>query len=130
MPQSQPSAPTLTQITKLTLILHHGHQKNITWNGTTNRFEISEGTFDIRIDVDWTASPSAGAELEYRLYKNGTAITGISRSRSFQNANSKGALSMGGIVNLTTNDYIELYVRSDTAAVTVTSTEVQITMGE
>lgn len=101
------------------------------WDDTNKRFRYTGPTKDIKIDIDLTGSVDTGlaTTVIYRLYLNGSNNNGIQRSRGFNWTGGKGALSMGGILELKEDDYLELYVECDRAGTKITTEEIQVIFG-
>jgi hypothetical protein len=97
----------------------------------SRRFTISNaGRFTYTGDIDIEvmaqssiyASIGGGATRVYNFYiaKNGTIIDSSASQRDYDGTNS-GSSATQSVVSLSTNDYIELYVRAETATTALTA---------
>ena len=68
------------------------------------------------------------AKITYALYKNGALVTGFETPTDFTAANKIGNIGINNFVVLNTGDYLEVYVKSDTAATTVTHNTLILTL--
>jgi len=102
---------------------------DFSWNGTDNRFEYDGDGGDFHIVLDFTAgSDTNNVDYTFKVYKNGTAISGIDAIRNVD-ANKSGRIGLNGMATLATDDYIEVYVASNsTEAPEITFLNVQITI--
>lgn len=114
--------------------------KKIVWpwsDWESNRFTIDD-TND-RLVYDWDSgvhfhfvgisdlSSDKVSTITYWLFVNGSLLTGQETSVSFSSANKPVSISTIAIVNLNKNDYIEIWVKSDTASTTLTFNQLVIT---
>ena len=82
----------------------HTASNRLTYNGTVTR--------DFMVTVTFSANTAAGAETcSFHLYKNGSLVTGSTIVRKVSN-NDIGAGALSTIVELATNDYVELWVET------------------
>ena len=80
----------------------------LTYTGATTR------TF--QVGFAGTSSKGGGGSTLgiYSIYKNGSAIPGILATRTIANATDRGAFGMLGQIQLAQNEYIELWLETDT----------------
>jgi hypothetical protein len=78
-------------------------------------------TRECLVTIPISASISGGAARTYNFYiaKNGTIDTATINVRTFDGTN-KGSLTVVGVIELATTDYIELYARAETATTSLT----------
>jgi len=81
-----------------------------TWSG--RRFFLFNGTSDLKV--------SAASTITYALYVNGVLVSNAQTPTTFVNTSKIGNISITNIIPLNTWDYIEVYVKSSVAWVTVT----------
>ena len=93
-----------------------GMQNNNFTASTSNRLTYT-GTTTLYFKVECTAtmqtSGTAGCVGSLWLYKNAAAITGAEIQRSIATTADKGAAAVTAVVQLATNDYVELWVETD-----------------
>jgi hypothetical protein len=80
---------------------------------------IKAGAVDVPFNMILTQSFSQtiqqpNAELSVRLRKNGTSIIGVYSKRTIRTSDTIGVIAISGHFTLSTNDYLELVVQSDT----------------
>lgn len=90
---------------------------------------ISSRSFLVHANI--FASIAGGASRTYNWYiaKNGTIIASSVSQRSYDGTNA-GSCSCTSVVSLSTNDYVELYIRAETATTSLTADTVSITVVE
>ena len=81
-----------------------------TWSG--RRFFLFNGTSDLKV--------SAASTITYALYVNGVLVSNAQTPTTFVNTSKIGNISITNIIPLNTWDYLEVYVKSSVAWVTVT----------
>ena len=113
---------------KVNAVFTEWQSQLVEFDAVLNRFKYKGHGHAVKIDIDLTGSVSNGATVKYVIHRNGVAVPGAVRTRSFQNSNEYGALSVSSIIQAATDDYFELFVNCDSAGVTVSTTEIQLTI--
>jgi len=89
-----------------------------TVTNTPNARLVYTGTRDIsaNIHISISTSQATGTDhnVEWKIYKNGSALTGAHVIRTISSG-SWGSISLLGNSTLSTNDYIEIYSKTSTA---------------
>ena len=91
----------------------------ITYNGEDAYFLLT-GVSDVSADKVCT--------ITYGMYMNGSLVTGAETPHSFPNASSTTNISISNIIKLTNGDYIETWVKSDTASTDVDVQNLMLTL--
>ena len=73
---------------------------------------------------------SSNQTLAMRIYKNGVAETSSTMTTRAETANTPCLLSLNQIINLATNDYIEIWVTNITASNNITAINATLTLLE
>jgi hypothetical protein len=104
--------------TKVVLNITTDDTNDFAWDAVNERFYLSTtGVTNRKFTVDAATSVSTTAinhDIEFVMRKNGTAVDSTYIKR-YISSNDTGALSTPGTVSLSTNDYIELWVRATNA---------------
>ena len=79
----------------------------LTYTGTTTLY------FKVECTASMQTSGSGSSLVSLLLYKNAAAITGAEIQRAVSTTADIGAGAVSAIVQLATNDYVELWVESD-----------------
>lgn len=90
----------------------------ITYNGQKAVFHFS-GASDVAADKNCT--------ITYALYKNGVLVSNAITPHTFNTANQTTSISITNLFETYRGDYFEVYVKSDTAATTVSVQTLYIT---
>jgi hypothetical protein len=95
-------------------------------SGTNNRIKytgVKPRIFTVTCSATMERS-SNGSKNVYSLivYKNGAIVPSIIAEQTFENGVSKGTFNLVGSLNLSTNDYIEIYVSTDNESIDPTVT--------
>jgi len=91
----------------------------ITFQGQSGAYLLFNGASDLSADKV--------ATVTYAMYLNGALVTGGESPVSIQHANENVNLSITNFVKLNPGDYIEIYVKSNTANTDVTSSTLFLT---
>ncbi|GAH05979.1 unnamed protein product [marine sediment metagenome] len=86
----------------------HSGSNRLTYTGVTAR------VFNVAFAGSVTKGSGGSTLAEMYLYKNGTLIPGADVLRLIANASDEGAAAVMCQVSLTTNDYVELWIETDT----------------
>jgi hypothetical protein len=80
-----------------------------------NRLRYTDAhTKQFSVDLDGAASINAANSLLYAaVYKNGVFVTGAEIDRHIATVNDHGAFGLNTVVTLSTNDYLEIYIKCD-----------------
>ena len=84
---------------------------------TTNRLTYTGADSDVfRVSCTVGITKSAGGSTigSHFLYKNGSPVTGASINRTYANATDEGSVGLVAHITLTPNDYVELWLETDT----------------
>lgn len=103
---------------------------DFSWDDTNKRFvyDGDGGAFKLILDIT-AESDTNNVDYTFKVYLNGAAVTGIDALRNID-ANKSGRIGLNGPLTLAKNDYIEMYVASNSiAAPVVTFKNVQLTIG-
>jgi hypothetical protein len=85
----------------------------ITYTESISSYTMLVGISDLKVDKN--------CEVTYGLYKNGNLITNAETPRKFEHANQTANVAITNILKNNSNDYYEIYVKSDTNSTTVTT---------
>ena len=69
----------------------------------------------VLISLSTEQASGSNKEVEWSLYKNGSAITGARSIRTLSTSN-WGSITLSGFTQLSTNDYLEIFTKADGAA--------------
>ena len=94
----------------------------ITFTGDNGTFFLFNGVSDLEADKV--------CRVSYTLYINGIAVSGSTTPTDFEHANSIGSISITNFIKLDKDDYIEVYVQSDTAVTDITHQTLLLTFLE
>lgn len=75
------------------------------------------GTLTINMAINCNLSGESGEAaqiVQFRLAKNGTTIAGTNMTREFTTQNKDGCVGLNWLLEMSTNDYIEVFGTSDT----------------
>lgn len=86
----------------------------ITYTGTKTRFFTYTGSISV------TASAN-GKRFVFYLAKNGSILPESEQSRKIANGADRGSISLSGVVELSTNDYVEVWVENINDATNITA---------
>lgn len=84
---------------------------------TTNRLTyigVDTDVFRVSCTVGITKSAGGSTTGSHYLYVNDSPVTGASINRTYANATDEGSVALVAHITLTTNDYIELWLETDT----------------
>ena len=84
--------------------------------GTSNRLTytgVNAHEFHVSLSVGITKSAGGSTTGSHHLYKNGSLVTGATINRTYANATDAGAVTLIAHVSLATDDYIELWLETD-----------------
>ena len=71
-------------------------------------------------------STDKASTLTYGLYKNGTLVTGAESPVSFASPSKYATMAICSTITLNTNDYLEIWAKSDIANTTITASLLKI----
>ena len=94
----------------------HSGSNRLTYTGTTTLYFQITGLFSA------TKAAGTGADIRFIIAKNGSVVTGMSVTRNVSSS-VEGAMACGGILQLETDDYIELWVENQDNADNMTVQE-------
>lgn len=84
----------------------------ITYTGTQTMVFLFNGVADASVDKACITT--------FGLYKNGTLITGAETPHGFTSASKIGTVSIARLIELKQGDFLEVWAKVDTSAVTIT----------
>ncbi len=90
----------------------------LTYTGEGETFLLG-GSSDMRCNK--------ACELTFAVYKNGALAPGTQSHRTVTSASKNGGLSITGLIDLATNDTLEIYAKSDTANNILTVSTLRVT---
>lgn len=95
------------------------HSSNkLTYDGAITR--------DFRINVTATMTSGNNQELGVRIAKNGTTVSNTTSLNTTSGTGKAEGASCQGVIELATNDYLEIFVSNNTAATNVTVTYLSV----
>jgi len=98
------------------------------WDGINKRFKFTgteTRTFNFTIDI--TAESSVNnSRITYTMYHNGAMMTGVEAVKDFLNQNKEHRMGLNAQITMSTNDYLELWVKSDTAGAVARTSNAQL----
>jgi hypothetical protein len=109
-----------------------------TWgDGCANNFTVSDANDRITYTGDQTmcfifggasdCSVNKACITHFGLYKNGSLVPGAETPHGFTSPSKIGTVSINRIIQLVKGDYLEVWAKVDTAAVTITFNTLVIT---
>ena len=83
---------------------------------TSNRLTytgVNTEEFHVSMSIGVTKSAGGSTTGSHHLYKNGSLVAGATINRTYANATDAGAVALIAHVSLATNDYVELWLETD-----------------
>ena len=83
----------------------HSGSNRLTYTGTTTLY------FNVQALISATKAAGSASDVRFAIAKNGSVVTGMSVSRNVSST-AEGAMACGGIIQMETDDYVEIWVEN------------------